>query len=135
MKPILTILFIFLTAIGVHASELIDGKELFSSGKEICLTDGSSIYIFMPDNTFVSEPLGLSGRTINGKWDWDSHLIRITGTWSWINGLSPENDFREMDIHIGHITNETSEHKSMLTAKKHRIYKSYFYIDRLEKKK
>jgi hypothetical protein len=135
MKPILLILFLVLTVFGGHANELIDGKKLFTSGKKVCLSDGSSIYIFMPDNTFISEPLGISGRTITGTWDWNSHLISISGTWSWVNGISPENDFREMDIHIGHIMNETSEYKSMLTGNKHQIYKSYFYIDRLEKKK
>jgi len=65
--------------------------------RELCISDGSSIYIFFPDKTFRLEPIGMSGRTIKGTWTNDSHRIHIVGQWSWINGLSPNDDFREME--------------------------------------
>jgi len=79
------------------------------------------------------EPLGISGRTIEGLWKYDSDGIRITGTWSWINGLSVPNDRREMDLNIGAILAKKTKRRSRNTGKEHEIQEAYFLIDRLEK--
>lgn len=123
-----------LFSIPSFAVELIKPETILGK-QELCISDDSSIYIFSPDQKFRLEPLGMSGRTITGTWSKDSDGIHITGQWSWINGMSADDDFREMDLHIGSLDNETRDHTSMLTATKHKIYKGYFLIERLEKKK
>ena len=118
----------------LHAGELIKPETILGK-RELCISDGSSIYIFYPDKTFRLEPIGMSGRTINGTWASDFDGIHIVGQWSWINGLSSNDDFREMDIHIGYLQDKTRDHTSMLYATKHTIYQCYFLIERVEKKK
>lgn len=123
-----------LVSIPSFAVELIKPETILGK-QELCISDGSSIYIFSPDQKFRLEPIGMSGRTIEGTWSKDSDGIHISGQWSWIDGLSANDDFREMDLHIGSLENETRDHTSMLTATKHKIHKGYFLIERLEKKK
>ena len=103
--------------------------------QELCISDGSSIYIFSPDKNFRLEPIGTSGRTITGTWSSGSGGLHIEGKWSWINGLSADDDFRELDIYIGSLRNKSRVHTSMDSATKHTIYECYFLIERLEKKK
>ena len=116
-------------------ADLLDINEVFSGKTEVCLSDGSSLYIFHQSGRFTMEPLGISGRTIEGEWTADSNRIRIIGVWSWVNGLSVPNDRREMDLHIGAILNETIQHNYHNTGKEHQIQNAYFFIDRLEKTK
>ncbi|MFA6176603.1 MAG: hypothetical protein WC765_08505 [Phycisphaerae bacterium] len=117
------------------AVDLLDPKSVFSGDAEVCLSDGSSLYIFHPNGEFTLEPLGISGRTIEGKWNYDSEGLHITGIWSWINGSSVHNDRREMDIHVGYVGSKTTDYSSRITAKQHKIQEAYFLIDRIEKQK
>ena len=117
------------------AVDLQDTKTVFSGKAEVCFSDGSSLYIFHPSGAFSLEPLWISGRTIEGKWIYDSDGLHIAGLWSWINGASPLNDRRQMDIHIGYIGSKTTEYKSPITGKIYNIQEAYFLIDRLEKQK
>ncbi len=121
-------------SIHAFAGELIKPESILGT-KELCISDGSSIYIFSPNKKFRLEPVGISGRTIEGTWTQDFDGIHIVGQWSWINGLSANDDFREMDIHIGYLQDKTREYTSMISASKHKIYECYFLIERLEKKK
>jgi hypothetical protein len=64
------------------------------------VTDGSSIYAFHQDHTFRLDPVGRSGRTIEGVWDRVDGGLLVTGQWSWMNGVSAQNDYREMLVAI-----------------------------------
>ena len=133
-----TLAMVGLVGVGMGNSFAVDiqyTKTIFSGNSEVCLSDGSSLYIFHPNGAFSLEPLGCSGRTIEGKWSYDSNDIHISGIWSWINGTSIKNDYRQMDLHIGYIGSKKSEYQSLNTGKMHNIQESYFYIDRLEKQK
>jgi hypothetical protein len=117
----------------VFGVEFLDTKSVFSGEAEVCLTDGSSIYIFHPKGEFTLEPLGISGRTIKGHWTYNADGLHITGIWEWVNGTSVPSDRRNMDIHIGYLGSKTTDYTSALTNKKHKIQEAYFVIDRLEK--
>jgi len=57
--------------------------------------------MFNKDGTFTSEPLSISGREIIGKWELrDERVFVIRGQWTWINGLSPRDDYRQMEIWV-----------------------------------
>jgi len=131
---IIAVMIALSLSIPLFAGEMIKIESVLGK-KELCISDGSSVYIFSPDNKFRLEPIGISGRTIEGTWARDSDEIHIIGRWSWVNGLSANDDFREMDIHLGSLEDKTRDYTSMLTATKHKIYESYFLIERLEKKK
>jgi hypothetical protein len=112
--------------------ELIKPESILGK-KELCISDGSSIFIFSPDKKFRLEPIGLSGRTIQGTWTHDFDGLHIVGQWSWINGAAAHDDFREMDIHIGSLKENSRDHVSAISAAKHKIYECYFLIERVEK--
>jgi hypothetical protein len=122
--------------VSIHstADELIKPESILGK-KELCISDGSSIFIFSPDRKFRLEPFGLSGRTIQGTWAHDSDGLHIVGQWSWINGAAADDDFREMDIHIGYLKDNSRDHVSSISEAKHKIYECYFLIERVEKKK
>lgn len=130
----IAVLIWLLLPLPLFAGDLIMPESILGK-RELCISDGSSIYIFFPDKTFRLEPIGMSGRTIKGTWTSDSHRIHIVGQWSWINGLSTNDDFREMDIHIGSLQDNTRDQTSMFSMSKHKIYECYFLIERVEKKK
>jgi len=130
---IIVIGIVVMYAARASAVDFLDPKSFFSGDKEVSLSDGSSLYIFHPNGEFSLEPLGLSGRTIAGKWRCDYGGLHITGMWSWINGSSLPNDRRSMDIHVGYIGSKTKDYNSPLTGKHYNIQEAYFVIDRLEK--
>ena len=79
--------------------------------------------------------MGLSGREITGKWRVDDRLFVIEGRWGWINGVSPEDDYRKMVIYLSKPESvETVKRMSPVEAGANRkIYKCYFLIEGLEK--
>lgn len=133
IRIIAVVITLFLS-IHLFAGTFIKPESILGTA-ELCISDGSSVYIFSPDNKFRLVPIGESGRTIEGTWSRDSEGIHIVGKWSWINGLSANDDFREMDIYIGALQDKTREYTSMFPASKHKIYDCYFLIERVEKKK
>ncbi len=115
--------------------EFLDVKRVFGGEESVYLSDGSSVYIFQQNGIFALEPLGMSGRTINGQWEYADNVLHITGIWSWANGISPTDDRRDMDIYVGWISSKKEAHTSSFTGKTYTIPKAYFLIERLEKKK
>jgi hypothetical protein len=133
-KLILLALVTFqLTSIS-NSAELIDPKDVLGI-KLLCISDGSSVYIFFPDKQFQLAPVDMSGRTIEGTWSLDSKGLHIKGRWGAVNGFSTSDDFREMDIHIGSLTSETTEIDFPMAGGKRQVSECYFYIERLEKAK
>ena len=134
-STLLIITLLFTTLLGFSAErELIEPKDVLGK-KELCITDGSSIYIFFPDKRFQLAPVGLSGRTVEGTWALDSDGLHIKGKWGAVNGLSMDNDYREMDLWIGYLTSETTTKHFPMADGKRTIHECYFYINRLEKTK
>jgi len=64
------------------------------------VSDGSSVFTFHRDHSFRVEPVGMSGRTIEGVWTRDDGLLLVTGVWGWVNGASKQGDHREMRMHV-----------------------------------
>jgi len=66
-------------------------------------SDGTSVYSMAADRGFKLQPVGMSGRTVTGKWRWldaASGMVEVTGQWSWINGVSPTDDYRKMTFAV-----------------------------------
>jgi hypothetical protein len=109
--------------------------EFAKATEDICISDGSSLYIFHPNGDFELEPLGLSGRTIQGKWRLHYTMVQVTGLWSWMNGISADDDYRTMVLNVGGIDPEFTELTSMSSGKVHKVRKAYLTIESLEKVK
>ena len=138
MKIITVLLFICLTALTVLAQDFPKPSQIIKDEGKFIFTDGSSYYLFQKDGTFKSEPLGISGRVITGTWklqDRQDNLFVIQGKWSWVNGLSQENDFRKMVLYINTpASSETVERLSSgFGSLKVKIYKCYFLVEELQK--
>jgi hypothetical protein len=102
MKVMVVALVSILTLSNSLAAEIPKPSEIIHDEGQFVFSDGSSYYLFKKDGTFISEPLGLTGRVITGTWTCqDDRLFVIQRRWTWINGLSPRDDYRQMKIVIG----------------------------------
>ena len=140
MKVIVFVLFVLVTAFTVSAQGFPEPSQIIQEEGRFVFIDGSSFYLFKKDGTFKSEPLGGSGRIITGTWKKQDNLFVIQGLWSWINGLSQENDYRKMVLYMS--TPDSSETVKRLSSKfagpgeilvNVKVYKCYFLIDELQK--
>ena len=134
MKIILVILFLFLGTFAVIAQDFPSPFQIIQDEEKFIFTDGSSYYLFKKDGSFKSEPLGISGREITGKWKLEDQLFVIQGKWGWINGGSRTDDYRKMTLYVGHPTSsEIAENLLLEDGKPKKIYKCYFEIEELQK--
>ena len=130
-----TLLLAHAVSVG-RAAEFPEASEIIQTEGQFIFTDGSSYYMFKKDGTFTSEPLGISGREINGKWELrDDHVFVIRGRWTWINGLSPRDDYRQMEIWIYRPMSAESvpQLSSVDGALNVKVYQCYFVVDQLIK--
>lgn len=95
-------------------------------------TDGSSIYSFFDDGRFLLEPVGFSGRAVEGTWtstDFTGFIIR--GTWTWYNGISSHDDFREMTMLVTLLPGEPVIMEAFWQGERVPVYEVYFTIEKL----
>jgi hypothetical protein len=135
MKIIAVLLFLFFATFTVLAKDFPEPSQIIKDEGKFIFTDGSSYYLFQKDGTFKSEPVGISGRVITGTWKSQNNLFVIQGKWSWVNGLSQENDFRKMVLYINNpASSEIVEKLSFgFGSQKVKIYKCYFLVEELQK--
>jgi hypothetical protein len=92
-------------------------------------TDGSSIFTFHSDHLFTLTPSGMSGRSVTGFWSLDSDgMFLVTGQWQWQNGVSREDDYREMVISVTYMGGEADTSNPFAQTP---LYPVYFTIERL----
>ena len=134
MRAVVAILFLLLVSFNIQATEFPRPYDIIQAEGQFVFSDGSSYYMFRKDGTFTSGPLGLSGREINGKWQYvhDREFL-IRGRWSWMNGLSARDDYREMTIAAfrpvsAEVVTQLSGVDGTLNLK---VYKCYFVIEAL----
>lgn len=106
--------------------------EIIDNTGELAFTDGSSLYHFFDDGTFLLEPLSLSGRAIEGEWECsDSGTFVITGRWTWYNGISPINDMRRMTINVTVLSDQPETTESLWQGTGTPVYDVYFTVEKL----
>ncbi len=125
----LTLLALLMLSSPAHAQAYEAVPERLAHSEVFAFTDGSSIYTFHADHRFELGPVGMSGRTIEGVWqDVDGGLL-VTGTWSWMNGLSVPGDVREMLLNV-------TPHGGAATKvgiAEVEVQPTYFAVERLQK--
>ena len=132
---LITFIYLALVAANYGADQTISPLDGIRENKSITISDGSSFYTFRDDHSFQSGPLQMGGRTITGRWrvsneHADGRFI-VEGTWSWINGLSSLDDFREIqfDVRPGTFRKTTDTEKRFTLSPE--IFECYFLIDKL----
>lgn len=141
MKDIPVIILIYLLGLvsGIAANPGIQPLDAIKEKGSITLVDGSSFYSFYKDGTFLSGPLGLCGRSIEGTWSISTNQPNrsfiVDGRWSWINGLSRPDDLRTMvvDIRAGEFR-PISKSEAAFGLKAKEIFQCYFLIVELKPK-
>jgi hypothetical protein len=138
MRVAAVVLFLVFSASAALAANFPEPLQIIQEEGQFVFTDGSSYYQFKKDGTFKSGPLGISGREISGTWkspDPRFPMFVIQGRWSWINGLSPRDDYRKLTLYIGHpVSVETVEQLSLVGGGRNvKVYKCYFMVDELQK--
>ncbi len=138
MKVIAVIFFLTFFASAALPTQFPEPLKIIQEEGQFIFTDGSSYYQFKKDGTFKSGPLRIQGREITGRWkvvDARFPLFVILGRWSWINGLSPKEDYRKLTLYLGNPTSaETVEQLSQVAdARNVKVYRCYFLIEELQK--
>jgi len=103
----------------------------------LTVSDGSSFYTFNKDGTFASGPLGMSGRIIEGRWrmeEGSGNRFLVEGRWSWMNGISPLDDFRKMVVVVYPGTFKKVPKDRLGFASVDEVLDCYFIIDGLSPK-
>jgi len=103
-------------------------QQILDEEGHFAWSDGTSIYRLEKNHSFTLKPVGVSGRTIEGKWtllDGQSSKIQVFGRWLWLNGASAPDDYRKMTIHISGPAVRKSERAG--------LYQPFFGIEELVK--
>lgn len=123
-------LLLVVVAFAVLAGTPLTIPDIIKTEGGFSFTDGSSVYTFSDDGTFMMEPLSLSGRAIEGRWTSGSEgAFLITGVWTWYNGISALDDFRRMTMAVTLIPGEPDTVRTMWSGSETRLYPVYFTID------
>lgn len=129
LKTLFILLFSVLVA--TAGDTLIPPLKAIEEFGGIAVSDGSSYYTFSKDGSFESGPLGMSGRTMSGRWvkDADGRLI-ATASLGWVNGISSGDQYRRIVFFISHVSKRTEPAKPRFgtTAE---LFDSYFFIDEM----
>jgi hypothetical protein len=136
MKPLILAFISVLAISSATAAQLREPREIIREEGQFVFSDGASFFLFRKDGTFKSAPHGLSGRVITGRWKFQSPgRFTIEGRWSWVNGLSPRDDFRRMTLVVS--SAQGFEEKQQVSAVELtgpvKVYKCYFTVDEVVK--
>ena len=130
------LLYLLISFVSLAAEDRIPPLQAVEKSKAITISDGVSFYTFKADGSFASGPIGFSGRTINGTWKVDKGRPNVPfvveGRWSWVNGISRNDDFRRMVFSLwpGSFRPAVgAERDGFLSADQ--IFDCYFVIDEL----
>ncbi len=115
-------------------TEISSPLQVIQDESQLAFTDNSSVFQFLDDGSFFMEPLGMSGRAIEGTWIYlDSNRFEITGLWGWNNGISLINDKRKMTIYLNLRSMDTVNSQSIWRSSDTRLYDVYFVIEEVTK--
>jgi hypothetical protein len=112
-------------------------EKIIQNEVQFIFSDGSSYYRFVKDGSFLSGPMGESGRTINGTWKTNlgSSSFVVTGKLGWLNGITESEAVTiKMVMVIYPPQDEEKEIKAFWAAhatQPIRVYKPYFFIQQL----
>lgn len=129
LKPLFILFFFSSTLFVAAADTLIPPLQAIEEFGGISISDGSSYFSFSKDGSFQSGPLGLSGRTMRGRWtkDADGRLV-ATVKLGWINGYFSDDQYRRVVFFISHLTKRTVPLKPDFGTSAE-VFDSYLFID------
>src|SRR3954468_19350334 len=105
MKTIAATFILILVSFSAVVGQTRGAKQIIEEEGQFVFSDSASYYILEKGGAFRSGPLGLSGRMIAGSWKSQTPNVApgvfvVEGRWSWMNGMSPRNDYRRMTLVI-----------------------------------
>jgi hypothetical protein len=132
MGRLLPLLSVMLAAVAGAQENMPSAMDIIEAEGVFAFTDGSSVYTFQEDGSFLLEPVGISGRAVEGSWEWQGDgRMEVTGTWTWYNGISAIDDHRSMSLVIWLQSVEPVESEVLWQGSDARLYDVYFIVDRL----
>ena len=95
----LLIILLFMLSLPCAADESYPTvSEILKTEGQLAWSDGSSYYLMKKNGTFRSGPLGMGGRTIQGRWTAVDNLVTVRGIWGRVNGACAPDDERKMVV-------------------------------------
>ena len=132
----IAILFLFASPALAAENDFTDPMTVLNSEGMLVVSDGSSIYRFNKDGTFISHPQGMSGRAFSGRWTAkESQPTEFTAVakYSWMNGPSANDDYREISFVLNPGKVRAPDMRIIGEAGYKHIFDCYFLIEELKK--
>ena len=110
---------------------------LFKTDGRLVISDGSSYYVFRTNGTFLSVPVGMSGRTFEGTCaaaiETDRVWFTVHATRGWMNGASSPAEYRI--LFVVHSGGHKRPEKPYILREPEAdgVYDGYFLIEELVK--
>jgi hypothetical protein len=98
------------------------------------ISDGSSWYNFSKDGTFKSGPMGMSGRTLEGKWAAaGDDTFTVVAKYGWINGLSAGDEYRRIVFRMLFLEKRPSKPEGSHFGFAPELFDAYWHIEEFVK--
>jgi hypothetical protein len=112
-----------------------NASDLINAEGQITISDGSSYYTFNKDKTFVSRPVGMSGRCFDGTWTADGDNpcnFTIAAKMRWMNGFNARDEYRKIVfwVYPGRIRIPVERTSSVPNNE---LFEDYFLIEEITK--
>jgi hypothetical protein len=132
-RPLFAFLFVaaIVAATTAASAQTRAALQVIREDGALVLMEGGSYYRFNRDSSFDSGPIGISGRTINGRWRGGDDVFIVEGRWGWINGGSATDDYRRMTMRILRIEGPGTVRPLSLSFRggPARVHTGYYYVD------
>lgn len=130
MKIVFLSLFLTIASVwGAPEDAPITPLKAIEKDGSLSISDGSSFFTFSKDGSFQSGPLGMSGRTFEGRWTAHERTFTVEAKLEWINGPSLSREYRRIVFVIYDLRKRSSETKPTFGPAV--LYDSYFLIEEL----
>jgi hypothetical protein len=110
---------------------------LFKTDGRLVIGDGSSYYVFRTNGTFLSAPVGMSGRTFEGTCvatiESDRVSFTVHATKGWMNGPTLHDEYRIIFVVHSGGTKRAEKPYILREPKADGVYDGYFLIEELVK--
>ena len=133
MKMILLALFWVVTALGA-AEPTYSPQEAMNKFGSFSITDGSSYFTFYNDGKFMSGPMGMSGRELNGTWTIaDKTELTVVAQVGWMNGLQPQEEYRRIVFRVSNLRKRETAQSTVSMGAPTELFDSYCLIEEFVK--
>lgn len=138
MKTLFVVVWLLANTVLCFAdTNSVEPAILFKRDGFLAITDGNSYYVFRTNGTFISVPVGMSGRTFAGtctsRAEPDKIAFTVHATKGWQNGPTSPDEYRIIFVIHGGGSKRRVQSFLPGAPRIDEVYDGYFLIEELVK--